>query len=243
MGRALIGGLCVAAAAAIFALLAGDFDETHARVIGTALGFSIFAAFAGAGDALRSRDGEAYRAIGTATFAVSIVAFVLLLIPVWIEEDGETAWEVWGVAAVLSLCGSHVSLVLRGERDTDTPQIRALVLGSIVAAVIVTTFAVLAIAQALDSVDEGWDRVVAVILVLLLLATALPPLMRRFGGAPPSDAARPREGARPADAPLTPRALADELAEAADRLERIEGRADARREAERLRDLAARARG
>ena len=248
VGRALIGGLCVAAAVAIFALLGGQFDETHARVIGTAFGFSVFAAFAGAGDALRSSSDERYAAVGAATLGVSVVAFVLLLIPIWLATDDEIAWQAWGVAAVLSLCGSHASLVLRGVRPNDTPRIGALVTVSIACAVIVTLFAVLAIVELFDDVDEGWGRAAAVVLVILLLTTALPPLMRRFGGAAPAAAASAPRGApsspKPdAGAPLSVGALADEVAAAADRLEQVEGTADVRREAAALRELAERARG
>ena len=234
VGRALIGGLCVAAAVAIFALLGGEFGDTHARVIGTAFGFSVFAAFAGAGDALRSSREAGHAAVGTATFGISVAAFVLLLIPVWGAEDEEVAWQVWGVAAVLSLCGSHASLVLRGTRPDDTPRIRVLVTLSIACAVTVTVFAVLAIVELFDDVDEGWGRAAAVVLVILLLTTALPPLMRRFGRAQPA--------AAPASEPRAQASLADEIEQVADRLERIEGEADARREAAALRDLAERAR-
>ncbi|HEV2815485.1 MAG TPA: hypothetical protein VGW10_19665, partial [Solirubrobacteraceae bacterium] len=218
VGRALIAGLCVAAFVAIFALIgSGEFDETHARVIGTALGFSIFSAFAGAGDALRSRTSGWQEAVGVATVAVSLVAFALLLIPVWGAEDEEGAWQVWGIAAVLSICGSHASLVLRGLRPDDTPRTVALVWGSLITGLIVTAFAVLAIAELFDDVDESWGRAIAVILVLLLLSTALPPLIRRFGEAPPRAAGPERAGGaaslRGAGAPRTSEAaaLADEI--------------------------------
>ena len=236
VGRALIAGLCAAGFVAIVALATGEFDDTHLRVIGTAFGFSVFAAFAGAGDALRDRADGGLATIGAATLGVSIAAFVLLLIPLWVAEDDDAAWQAWGVAAVLSLCGSHVSLVLRGARDDDTPAIRTLVTVSLGAAVLLTLFAVLAIAEAFDDVGEGWGRLAAVLLVILLLATALPPLLRRFAVEP-----APARAERPAAPTTAPPSLADELVAAADRIERIEGRADARREAERLRELATRA--
>ena len=55
MIRALIGGLCVAAVAAIVALLQGDFGDTHARIVGTSLGDSFFCGLGAAGDALRTQ--------------------------------------------------------------------------------------------------------------------------------------------------------------------------------------------
>jgi hypothetical protein len=229
VGRALVAGLCVAALAAIVALLAGEFDDTHGRVIGTALGFSVFAAFAGAGDALRTRAQGAREIVGAATLAVSVLAFALLLIPVWIDDDGDTAWQVWGIAAVLALGGSHASLVLRGARDGDTTGIRALVATSLGGAAIVTAIAVVAIAGAFDDVDEGWGRLSAALLVIVVLATALPPLLRRLAGS-----------ASPA--PAAERPFADEIAAVADRLDELDQGPEVEREAARLRELAARVR-
>jgi hypothetical protein len=254
VGKALIAGLCGAAFVACFALLGDDFDEGHARVIGTSLGFSVFTAFAGAGDALRARCDGWREVVGTATLGAAVLAFVLLLAAIWIDIDSAGLWQAWGITALLALCGSHASLVLRAERPTDTPMIGALVIASIATACINTAIGVMAIAELFEDVDEGWGRVAAIVLILWLLFTALPPLMRRFGEAAPAaerdgarhaaPAAEPdpeRDGAR--REPFTLRALADEVADAADRLERIEGKADAKREAATLRDLATRARG
>ena len=59
---ALIAGLCVAAAAAIAALLTGDFSDTHTRIVGTSLGFSAFTGIGAVGDALR-REATGWRAV------------------------------------------------------------------------------------------------------------------------------------------------------------------------------------
>jgi hypothetical protein len=57
---ALIAGLCLAAATAIAALVTGEFDDTHARVIGSSLGFGVFSALGAAGAGLW-RDARGWR--------------------------------------------------------------------------------------------------------------------------------------------------------------------------------------
>ena len=194
--RALIAGLCLAAATAIVALLAGSFDDTHWRVIATSLGFSLFSAFAAAGDALR-RGALGWRsALGAATAAASVAGFALLTLAVWFDDDAEGLWQAFGAVGLLALCGSHASLVLRAQRRDDTDLISALVWTSVATATFDTLVGVAAILGAAEDVGDAFARVVAVALVVMVLATAVPPLLRRAAGVP----ARPRHDAfgRPA---------------------------------------------
>src|SRR5688572_17977300 len=99
VSRALVAGLCVAAAAAVIALLSGSFDEIHWRVIGSSLGFSIFTSTAAAGTGVRSRSDPRLRLLGTATAGVSLAAFVLLVAALW-SEDVDALWRAFGIAAL-----------------------------------------------------------------------------------------------------------------------------------------------
>ena len=49
---ALIAGLCLAAATAVVALVSGDFDDAHVRVIASSLGFGVFSSLGAAGAGL-----------------------------------------------------------------------------------------------------------------------------------------------------------------------------------------------
>jgi hypothetical protein len=232
MVRALIAGLCVAAAAAIAALLGGDFDDTHWRVVGTSLGFSLFTAFGGAGDALRRQTRGRRVLLGAATTAMAGLAFALLVAACWIDDDSEALWRAWGTTAFLALWGSHASLVLRARRRGDSTLVTILVATSIVTATFDTATAVLAVTGAVDDVSDGVARLIGVVLVITLLSTALPPIMRRLDRGPaPADAFGQR---------LTMGELAEEITSVAGRLERS---GDACREAAELRRLAERARG
>jgi hypothetical protein len=232
-GRSLAGGLCVAAAVAVLALLSGSFEETHWRVVGTSLGFSVFASTAAAGGALRLRWASWARGLGAATAVSSFAAFALLAAALWLDDDAEGLWRAFGVAGLLALWTSHASLVLRALRPDDTSPIRFMAVSSVAALGIDTSVGVLALLGALDDVDDdAFARVLAALLVVALLFTALPPLMRRFGGRTAAPApAHPALG-------RSPDPFARQVAASADRLAAMELPVPARAEVERLRELA-----
>jgi hypothetical protein len=130
---------------------------------------------------------------------------------------------------------------------------KVLVTTSIATATFDTLVAVLAVSGAVDEAADGFVRLFAVVLVVMLLSTALVPLMRRVGGVTspePGDAfgRRPASqgdasGRRPASqgARLTSTQLADEVAAIAERLDTFDASPSVRREAQTLRDLVARA--
>jgi hypothetical protein len=78
-GVALVTGLCIAAAGAMVALLAGSFGDIDTRVVLSSLGFSLFSATGSAGAAARLRASERVQMIGTATMVLSVAALGLLL--------------------------------------------------------------------------------------------------------------------------------------------------------------------
>lgn len=234
-GWALVGGLSVAALTAVGALLGGDFGDTEWRVVLSSLGFAVASAVAASGAGQRLRAAGLLRGIGTATAVLAGVAYVLLLAGLWTDDWGtEGIWRSFGCAAVLAIAGSHACVVLGARRRSDSELVKALVISSLVLAGIDTIGGLLPIAGMIDDVDEAGAKFFGVTLVLLLLTSLLPPLVRRLE---PSRAA-----------PAVPRQdaidlLTDEVATIADRIEELaRGPAlrtpEIRREDERLRNLA-----
>jgi hypothetical protein len=86
-GWALVAGLSLAAATAIVALLAGSFDETELRVVLTSIGFAVCSSTGSSGATLRLRSDGNLRALATATLALSVAAFLLLLAGLWTYMD------------------------------------------------------------------------------------------------------------------------------------------------------------
>lgn len=234
MWRTILVGLCVAAAAAIAALVTGEFGDTHARIIGTSLGFSFFCALGASGDALRTQARGALATAGAVASGLAALAFVLLVAAIWLDDSGaDWLWRTWGVVAVTALWASHWSLVLRARRPADSPAIRLVWQVSIVAATVDMLVGNIAIAGLVEDVSDALARALGVVLVITVLTTALPPIMRRLAGTPRPDALGRR---------LTMAEVTRELESAAGRVERIATAEDARREASTLRRLAERAR-
>jgi hypothetical protein len=207
--RGLAAGLCVAALAAIVALLRGSFDDTELRVVLTSIGFAVFSSLTGAAATARLSRSAAAHSLGLATIVLAGAAFVLLVIGLWTGDWGsEGVWRSFGVAAVLAVATAHAAVVLASARPTDGEAIRALTGLSICFGALDAIGALLPIAGIVDEFDEDGAKLLAVGLVLLLLTTALPPILRRI-----ARPAAPRGGG---DGPLGERIL-----EIADRLDEL----------------------
>lgn len=232
-GWALVAGLCVSAAVAIVALLTDAWTDLSWKVVGTSLGFSVFTCTAAAGAALRLREAGWARALGAATIGSSAAALVTLVAALWLEGPDWT-WRAWGVAALASLWTSHASLMLRALRSDDSNGVAWLTGVSVVTLGIDTSIGMVAVVGALEDVDsEPIERALSVLLVITLLSTALPPILRRL-----QRREETTPGAAAFGAPRRVGGLAGEVAEVAARLEAMDLPPRARAEVDRLRRLA-----
>jgi hypothetical protein len=188
VSRALVGGLCVSAAVAVIALLSGSFEDVHWRVIGTSLGFSVFTSTAAAGASLRSRSDPRLRLLGNLTVGTSLAALATLVAALWID-DQEALWRGFGIAALGALWSSHASLMLAALRPGDSPVIRWLSAISALTLGMETSVGVLVLVDAITDVDDAGARVLAALIVVTVLTTVLPPILRRMGRPAPSAAA------------------------------------------------------
>ena len=186
-GRALVAGLSVAAAAAVLALLTGSFDDTDLRVIVTSIGFAIASATASSGAAARLHSSDSLHLLGTLTVLASGIAFVLLLAGLWTDMDewgDEDVWRAFGVVAVLGVAGAHACAMLGARRRTDSEAIRLLTLAAVGFSAFDTTAVILPLLELVTDIDEPWPNIFGAALVLLVLTSILPPIMRRMQPAP-----------------------------------------------------------
>lgn len=234
-GWALVAGLSLASATAIVALLAGSYGDVELRVTLSSIGFAFTSSTGAAGAAARVRVSRRLRALGAATLAASVAAFVLLLVGLWTNIDdwgSEGIWQAFGTCAVLALAGAHTCLVLGARRAADSRAVQALVSASVALGAVDSLAVVLAINGIADEVDVGWASLLGVGLVLLVLTTALPPILRPLQRV---SAARPRHDALGS--------MATEVLAIADRIDALNGDPGVRapeisRELERLRSVA-----
>ena len=237
-GWSLVAGLCVSAGVAIVALLTNSWSDLSWRIVGTSLGFGVFTSTAAAGEALRLRPAGWAQALGLATIAASAASLATLVVALWLVDD-DWAWRAFGVAGLAALWTSHASLVLRARRSDDSTAVRWLAAVSVVTLAIDTSIGMLAVLGAFEDVDsEPVERGLSVLLVITLLSTGLPPILRRL---------QRRAEAAPASTafgePRRAGGLAGEVAEVAARLDAMDLPPRARAEVDRLRELARNARG
>ena len=191
-GWALVTGLSVAAAAAVLALLTGSFDDTDVRVILTSIGFAVASATGSSGAAARLRASHALHLLGTATVLASIAAFVLLLAGLWTDMDqwgDEGIWRAFGIFGVLGVAGSHACLILGARRRTDSEAVRLLTLASLGFSIFDTTAVLLPLLELVADVEEPWPNIFGAGLVLLVLTSILPPILRKMQPAAPAPSA------------------------------------------------------
>jgi hypothetical protein len=182
-GLSLVTGLCFAAAAAVLALLTGSFDDTDGRVILTSIGFAIASATASSGAAARLRPSERMQLLGIATLVASIAAFVLLLAGLWTNMDewgSEGVWRTFGCVAILGIVGAHACVLLGALRRGDPDVVRLLTFSAIGFAAFDGLAVILPLAGLVDDIDEPWPRIFGAVLVLLVLTSVLPPIVRRM---------------------------------------------------------------
>lgn len=158
------------------------------------------------------------------------MAFALLAGGLWIDEEADGLWRAFGCAGLLAVAGSHACLVLGARRQGDSETVRALVAISLIAAALDTTAMLALVSGLAEFDDDGSPQQIAICLVVLVLTTVLPPILRRLAPTP----------ATGAQAPSGP---AGEMLAIADRIDEL-GRdpglrsPQIRRETERLRRLA-----
>ena len=217
-GWSLVIGLSVAAAAAVIALLTGSFDYAELRVVLTSVGFAIASAAGSAGAAARLRPSTGLWLLGTVTLVASVVAFGLLILGLWTNTDQwgeEGTWRAFGCIAVLGIAGSHACVMLVALRRGDSVLVRLLTFSSIGFAAFDTLAVILPLAELVHDIDEGWARISGVALILLVLTSILPPMLRRL-----QPAARPAPSVN-GNGNATDEFLASAVIQIADRIEAL----------------------
>ena len=167
-------GLCVAAVAAIVAILGTGTADDLEDVVASGLGLALFSATSAAGAMLLRRGWESVHALGWVTIALSAVSFCASLVATFTDDYA----QVFGCAALATLACAQASIVLVDSSDDDSVGILSLCWTSIVLAVSFAAGGIARIVGALGDSGDFW-RAMAVGLILVLLTFALAPILRR----------------------------------------------------------------
>jgi hypothetical protein len=187
---ALAIGLSLAAIIAIVAVLSRRFDGLDARLVATSLGFSLFTALGAAGVGAR-RAGARVRVLGALTMGAAGASFATFLVALWMDAG----WAVRPCVTLstLTLGAAHACLVQMGRRDADTPLIDRLALASIATGSLDALLLVAAVNGAFEHIDGNEVRLSAVLVIVLLTTSLLPPVLRRAGVRAPVHTAGPAD--------------------------------------------------
>jgi hypothetical protein len=189
-GRALVGGLSLAATVAVVAVLVGSFGDTELRVILSSIGFAIASATGSAGASARLRPSERLQLLGGATLLASVIAFALLMAVLWTEDWGsEGLARAFGCFAVAGLGGAHACVMLGSLRRGDSEAVRRITHASVTLGAIDTVAVILPLSALVTDASDAVGRLFGASVVLLVLTTVLPPILRRTQPAPSAAAA------------------------------------------------------
>jgi MFS family permease len=179
--RVLAAGMCLTAAVAIWALIAGRFDDTSGRVLLTGLAAALCTLGGLAGSTALPLEDRGRRA-GKLTIGLSQLVLLLTLALIWIPgaANDDTLRQSLGISGVLMLAGAHASLLLSWLSELDTRTVDRLRYGAIVCGSSAALLLSGVIAASDGPVASGIWRLLGVLVVLAVLNTLLIPLARRI---------------------------------------------------------------
>jgi hypothetical protein len=179
--RALIGSLCLTATVAVFAILAGRFDDTAVKVVLTALAIAFYSVTA---LALASVMDTASRLVlvGWASAAIGLPVTAALIWSNWGHYDHALGRWVWVFLVVTFSC-AHAAVLIARRRPADPTSVRQVLQATL--ALITVVAAMVAIPAALDLSDVGhaYVRLLGALFVLDVLGTVLLPILRKVDSA------------------------------------------------------------
>jgi hypothetical protein len=177
----LAAGLCLAATAAIWALVTGSFDDTSVRVLLTGLAAAL-CTLGGLAGSTALRLNNPYRRMGEVTIGLSQLTLLLVLALIWIPNatDGDTLARALGVSSVLTLAGAHGALLLTRLCPRDTRMVHGLTQAAIVCASSAALLVSGLFAASDGPIAPAVWRLLGVLVVLALLNTLLIPLARKI---------------------------------------------------------------
>ena len=177
---ATVSALSLTALVAIFALLAGNFDDTQVRILATTGGCGLASLLAMPGTRLLEQ-GE-HVELGRLVIFVAALTFVVELWAIWIDTSSDVPWRSLAVAAALTVALAQIAGSLARRRPSDPDAVPLLGLAAGVCAIVLALLVSLAALAEVD--DSGYYRLLGVVAVLDVLLVAVQGAVRRFGAPP-----------------------------------------------------------
>jgi FtsH-binding integral membrane protein len=177
----LAGGLCLTAAVAIWALIAGSFDSTSARLVGSTLATAIATLSGLAGATALGRSNHRHL-LGQATIAVSGIALALAGTLIWIPaaEDSQLTARAFGISLAAMTACAHASLMRSRLVPNDGDKVQVLTRIAVVSASGAALLMSCLLLFVSGEVASAIWRLFGVLVVIAVLTTLLTPIARRM---------------------------------------------------------------
>ena len=228
--RVLLGATVLAGGVGALALVRGDLTDADWKVIVTSLLFALATTLGAAGVALADRRTTWARGIGGATVLAAGLAFVMTVGGLWAEpDDADGFWRATLCFGILAFEGAHACFVLARARSTDSEAVRAATIVALAGTVSSSILTVVPLALDTQDPDEGYAKLLGVILIAQVVATLVATLGRRLAAEPELSQLEPED-------PVA--RLRREVSATADRIERLTPDAQVSAECRYLRQLA-----
>ena len=120
------------------------------------------------------------------------MGFALLVGALWVDDEADGLWRAFGCAGIVAIAASHACLVLGSRRQGDSETVRALVAISLLAGAVDATAIIVPVSGLAEYDDDSSPQFLAICLVVLVLTTVLPPILRRLQPRPETSARAPR---------------------------------------------------
>ena len=173
----LIIALVISALVGIYIFLFGKGNVIEGKVLFTTLAVASFSLLAFCSALQQNKAG--FRWFSLAGVLVSVVAFGLVLIFIWMEEkDGTDFWKVASIATIIAFAFAHASLIFLIK--VKSLLTRFAMISTIVFIVFVTIMLFYAIIYEVQS--EFYFRLLGVFAILDVLGSITTPLLSRLTG-------------------------------------------------------------
>ena len=183
---AAVGALCLAALVAIVIFLFGQFGETEARLLGTAVSVAGYSLTGLAATTMLGRRPTWLAPLG---LGASGAGFVLMVTLIWTSPNDGLLPRATMSVLVLAVAISHAALLLPRRADLPLPGV---VLRATLAASAVLAAMLIALILFAMEPGEFYFRLLGVAAVLDVLGTLLVPILRKVGSGDASAAPVPR---------------------------------------------------
>jgi hypothetical protein len=177
----VVTALSLTALIAIAAVLGGSFGDTEWKVLATTGGFALASLFAMRGTILLDRGQN--RRLGWSVVGLSALAFLLLLVVVWIDHgDNDVMWKALAISAGFAGALGQIATSIARRRPTDPPSLGPL--RRVAGGCALSVEALIAYAAIFEVSDGSFYRFLAAVFILDVLLVALESVVRRLGSRP-----------------------------------------------------------